>query len=377
MNATARLLLLTAFVALPTRAIAQDAPSEPAAAVSDAAAEAPAFVATPTNPFPGLTLLAFVDAYVGVHWTLPHPLSRDHSSELGHRAFDVMGGPTVSFVGLDVAYAPDPVGATVGLRYGASLPRHMGVASTGMPEGLQFLSSAFVSWKPIDPLQVDFGEFATPFGGELSESWLNPNYTRGAVYFLLQPLCHTGFRVTWSPLDTLTITALAVNGWNSFIDNNGGKTFGGMVAWSSEPWTFSLGYLGGPELAGDNSHLRHLVDFVGKYEAGAFSLLANVDVLNEDAPGGAWTQWGAMLTGRWAASERFALALRGEYVAHVQDESRLVTGTLTVDYQPHPALAIRLDTRADYASGDPFPAPSGRLVGYVWSSVLGVVVHTL
>ncbi len=398
-----RLFVIAACFAFPAVALAQDAPPdgaiEPAApttgpaaaspatgetpapeaapeAEPEAAPEAEAFTATATNPFPGLTLLAFVDAYMAVHWTLPHPLSRDHSEALGHRAFDVIGGPTLSFVGLDVTYAPEPVGATVGLRYGASLPQHMGVASSGLPEGLQFISTAFASWKPTEDLQLDFGEFPTFVGAELSESWLDPNYTRGAVYYLLQPLYHTGLRATWSATPTLTVTAIAVNGWNSFIDNNGGKTFGAMVAWSDEPWSLSLGYIGGPELDGDNSHLRHLVDFIGSYDDGTFSLTTNVDVVTEDAPDGASTQWGAMLTGRWALCEQFALALRGEYLGDVQAHTRLATGTLTLDYQPHPALVIRLDTRADYSSEAEFPAPSGRLVDYVWSSVLGVVVHT-
>ena len=46
----------------------------------------------------------------------------------------------------------------------------------------------------------------------MAESWQNMNYTRGALYFAMQPFWHTGLRGSYQVSDSLGLTALVVNG---------------------------------------------------------------------------------------------------------------------------------------------------------------------
>lgn len=330
----------------------------------------------PTSWTDDLSFRVFADAYVGGYWTLPNALEGDHADVVGHRAFDTYGGPTIAFAGIDVRYAPHPIGATLDLRFGTSVPRLIGAVS-GLPEGMQFLKQAFVSWRPVDELQIDFGEFDTIYGAEVSESWLNPTYTRGALYTVVQPYYHTGFRAAYAPIPELTLTAIAVNGWNNVADNNDGKTVGVQGTLVLGDLTMALGYLTGPEQADHDDRFRHFVDLVVRWSVGDFSLSANGDVVIEDVGDGRYdTLAGGMITGRLAIIPELAVAARGEYIGDPDDGSGLVTGTLTLEALPDPHLIIRLDTRLDVATDDRFVDTNSQPTDTVVSSVLGVVVRS-
>src|SRR5690606_3536138 len=85
----------------------------------------------------GVSLAAFADGYVQAVWTLPEPFSGDRSDVLGHRPYEHIAGITLSFLGLDVAYRYESVGARLDLRFGTSTPRLLGPTS-GLPDGVQF-----------------------------------------------------------------------------------------------------------------------------------------------------------------------------------------------------------------------------------------------
>src|SRR5690606_18643526 len=59
-------------------------------------------------------LHAFVDGYAGVNYNFPRPQTGGNR----FRAFDTTNGFALSWIGVDASYAPDPVGATLSLRYG-------------------------------------------------------------------------------------------------------------------------------------------------------------------------------------------------------------------------------------------------------------------
>lgn len=320
-------------------------------------------------------VMAFADVYLANHWTLPEGFSADHSADIGHRAFDVMGGPALSFLGLDVSYDAHPFSATIAIRFGSSMPRLMGPTS-GLPDGLQFLKQVFVSFTPIAELRVDFGLFDTPFGAEVSESWRNPTYTRGALFNVLQPFYHSGLRAVWTPTEQLTVTALAVNGWNTFIDNNDGKSVGLQVAYAEGPISASVGYLGGPETA-DDSRWRHFVDVIGRLTGDIAELTVNADFLAEDVGMGAYDlSWGMMATAHFQLVSDWAVAVRGEYLGDPDTGSGLGTATLTVDWTASSNVVVRLDNRVDAATDMRFVDPQRQPTSFVASSVLGLVVHT-
>ena len=350
-----------------------------------------------------LSLAVFVDAYAAEHWTLPNGFAGDHQTQLPQRVYDTNGGPSVSLIGVSASYAPQPIGATLSLRFGTGENRWLGTLS-GLPQGLQFLHQAFVSWRPIDQLQIDFGEFTTPFGGEVGETWLNCTYTLGSLFQLVQPFYHAGFRAEWQPYAWLTLTAIAVNGYNDIVDNNEGKSGGLQLTMSFSPVVVSVGYMTGPEQAavagvnGVDGRMRHLVDAIVTLDMDPVRLVLNADYRTEDM-GGNWTTlfgpmqtsapgtpqyqtlWGVSLAGTVRLVDALRLGARVEYVGQPDIEIRngrdLVTGTFTIDVRPIEHLVIRLDNRIDWLSAPLFAdVTTTGAMQFVASTILGIVVHS-
>ncbi len=393
---------------------ADTVPSDSDPATSDGTAEPPA----PEHDWiDDLSVRAFVDAYAAEHWTLADGFQGDHAAQLPERAYDVIGGPTVALMALDATYAPQPIGATLGLRFGTAEYRWLGAAS-GLPQGLQFLHQAFVSWRPAPEVQIDFGEFTTPIGAEVGETFSNVTYSLGSLFQLVQPFYHAGFRVSWTPVDGVTFVALAVNGYNNVVDNNDGKTGGLQGSFRVGPATILVAYMAGPEQAamrggpgvpavpGVDGRMRHLADLVVTLEGGPVRVVLNSTVRVEDM-GGAWTTlygpafvagpsgpqyqtlYGVSVGARVQAIDELAVGGRLEYVGQPDLPTSLgrdlVTGTLTLDVLPVEHLVIRLDNRLDWLGAPLFPAPDqpglatgamGTHMDLAVSTVLGIVVRS-
>lgn len=335
--------------------------------------------------YDSLHLLAFADAYARVGWNFPKP----QTATGPNRGYDFSNGFSFSWVGLDVAYDPGPVGGTIQLRFGPSVPRLLG----GDSQAFSFdnVKQAFLSWRPVDKLQFDFGQFDTIYGIEVADSQYNMNYTRGTLYFVGQPFYHAGLRAKYTFSDMFSLTGLVVNGWNNTLDNNIPKTFGLQLGYDlGDVVHAALGYIAGPEQAdiddtgaeipGANERWRHFVDFlINVHVNPQLSLDLNVDVGTEDVGSEYNTWWGVMAAGRYAFIDEFAVALRGEYFddrdAHLLgiDDLSIVTGTLTLDFQPSEHLIIRLDNRVDWASEDIYQQGVDDMSSTEISSVLGVV----
>ncbi len=387
-----------------------------AAAGIFAAAEANAQPVPPEPPPPvepwyeALDFGLFADAYASFNTNTPKP--QEDASFL--RAYDATTGFALSWVGVDVSYDPQPVGGTLSLRMGPSAETYadscLGNESRCDAEvaGLGLVKQAFASWQPVSGLQFDFGKFDTIYGAEVAESQDNLNYSRGAVYWLAQPLFHTGLRAAVRVLPEIHVNALVVNGWNNTIDNNMGKTFGLQSV--VQPWpelSVSLGWLGGPEQddvatldcaadtvyspvtgtcapvpgvpagsyfvdrggANEIDAWRHLADLVVAWQpSNAFTLVANGDfgvegVRRLDAKVDSRSYWGAMLGARYALTEVWAVAGRGEYFSDPDghatgfDDLKLVTATLTLEASPTPNLQLRLEGRGDFAVDANVPGP--------------------
>jgi len=309
---------------------------------------------------------------------------------------------------------------------------------------LSNVKQAFGSFRPggaTGPVEFSFGKFDTIYGAEVAESQLNLNYTRGVVYWFAQPLFHTGFRVDADLTDELTLRGVLVNGYNNTIDNNLGKSLGLQLAlalprgdYGGDLLALSLGYLGGPERAdykvvrcSSGQHfdpaaptacapnvpttpsdapttgqvdrpsnnfqgLRHLVDLVATLTpTDALTLTVNADLgvervrSTEDEE--RFVQhmwWGGMVAARYALSDMFALALRGEYLSDPDgvatgfppNDIELVTGTLTFDVMPADFLMVRLDNRLDWSSKQIFRESVRDLTGLMPTTTLGVIVYT-
>jgi hypothetical protein len=285
---------------------------------------------------------------------------------------------------------------------------------------------------PDSALQIDFGKFDTLYGAEVAEAQDNMNYTRGLVYWLAQPLFHTGFRLSYEAMPELTANLIAVNGYNNTIDNNAGKTLGAQLVISpAEQLGIALGWIGGPEQddtvvqevcvppagpapngdpicvdvgatepepirvdrGGANSFdaWRHLIDLVVNFEATpdlsfVFNADYGVEGVRTDTDVENQTWYGGMLGARYALTETWAIAGRGEYYGDpdgyttgVQDGA-FASGTLTIDAMIADFLLIRLDNRGDFQlDGTPdqaFPKGVRDTADTQFTTTLGVIATT-
>jgi hypothetical protein len=326
---------------------------------------------------------------------------------------------------------PDPVGATLQLRFGPSVP-NLALADWSLPGGIGFIQNGYVSLRPggsSGPVTIVAGKFDTVFGAEVAQSQLNMNYTRGFLYNLAQPFFHTGLRVDVQASEKLAFKVLAVNGWNNTLDNNRGKTFGGQVSYTPiDEATFSVGYLGGPEEndvstltcasgqvfdaatsacnqvpnaptdaptsgkvenTGAESRWRHMADVVIdvkpskqlRFVANGTYVTQTVSVASVDSQA-SWV--GAALYARYALTPHWAGALRaevlndpdGQITAPNTKAVSLYTSTLTLDYSPVSQLLVRLDNRVDGASQAVFAAKLDGTAKSQFTTTLGVVVKT-
>lgn len=224
-------------------------------ALSSGIAAAQPTVPEPPPPLPpwteALDLGVFADTYASLNFNLP----KVSEGANGLRAYDTSTGFALAWAGADVSYTPAPVGGALSLRFGPAAERYADACfgdglsrCDGDVPGLGFVKQAYASWAPRPGLRFDLGKFDTPFGAEVAESQDNLLYSRGAVYWLAQPLFHTGLSATATLLPWLTARGLVANGWNNTLDNNAGKSFGVQAILAPTPTLrVALGWLGGPE----------------------------------------------------------------------------------------------------------------------------------
>lgn len=414
-------------------ALAQGAPppsalpaAPPVAAPTVGPAVAPASPAPPATPAPAATpkwydgakIEGFVDAYSS--WNFNFPKGNPPPGNIG-RAYDVYNGFALHWAGVNASFAPDPtkgspVGGFVGLRFGPGAQLYS--LTPDMVLGAGNVKEAYASWKPDPKFQIDIGKFSTWIGAEVADSQYNMNYTRSALFFT-QPAWHTGIRIDLPLADQFDLKLFAVNGWNSSIDNNSGKSFGAVVNFiASKDLSFYLNYIGGPEQAdvnpgnpaampptlptentGSGGRWRHLVDLIADMHFDKAHVLVNADYgtekLSDAGPTASW--YGANATIGYQVSDMFGLAVRGGYTADSDGgfitgdwigaagtgKSKVIDATLTLAATPTPNLIIKLEPRIDSFDNDT-PAYSGLYPKGVsdapsktqFTTVLGVVVTT-
>ena len=361
--------------------------------------------------YEALELSAFADAYTNVNFNFPKP--QRGTNRL--RAYDEANGFALAWVGLDARYEPDPVGGGIELRLGPTAGTHAGPDAGS---GLEFVKQAYASWRPggaDGPVRLDFGKLDSIYGAEVADSQRNPNYTRGVLYWALQPRFFAGLHAGWQVTPALELHGLVVNGQNRTFDNNIGKTYGAQVRVApSAAFGVSLGWLGGPEQpdseevdcgddeaydsrtgacdpapgtpaatytvdrggANDFEAWRHLFDLVVTLEVTeTLRFVANADYGLEgvrrlatptDTVIDTKSYYGAMLGARLPIDETWAVAARGEYLVDAEghltsgllaspvSELTVATATLTLEAAPTEHLLLRLEGRGDFAlDGEP------------------------
>lgn len=345
------------------------APNTPNAATVPGPAPSPAWTQA-------IEYRVFADAYAALNYGLPKPQTGPEDQT---RAYDQTNGFSLAWAGVDVGHPADPVGGKLSLRFGPSAERYAhSCGSTTVPcdsdIGLTPVKQAYASWRPggaDSSLLLKLGKFDTIYGAEVAESQDNIDYTRGLLYWLGQPLFHTGLLAEWDASRSFVLTGMVVNGYNNTVDNNSGKSVGLQAklrlpkapATDDDVLVASLGYLGGPEhddvevidcprdevvdpasgcvsspgslgdryvrdrAKSNTAGLRHLVDLVVNWApTDEVLVVANGDFGVDSArapvaPGAPFSDtfeskkwWGVMLAARYAVAPAFSIGVRGEYV---------------------------------------------------------------
>lgn len=361
-----------------------------------------------------LTIGAFVDAYGALRSdnnqarpaATPGPgIAPQQGSPAGypHEAYVQADGFALAFAGADIAYAGDTFGATLSLRLGPGVNRFYG-ADQG-PFGTNHLTQAYVTWKPVDHLTLDLGQFYTLFGAEVAESFRNVNYSRGALYYAMQPFWHTGLKANYTINDKLAFNAMVVNGVNSTFEGNKSPTLGvqALVA-PIDALLLAVGFMGalhprdGDDETSATKNFENFFDVIATLTLGDFKLVNNFD-LNLYRQRGAkdsenW--WGVSVAPAYAITTWVGIGARVEYLSDSAnavfgmktDETgaanakaaNLMTLTGTLDFKPLPnsgALVLRPELRYEHASDEYFLDGNNELTRGFWTAMLGAVVTSM
>ncbi|HWP35566.1 MAG TPA: porin, partial [Thermodesulfobacteriota bacterium] len=218
----------------------------------------------------------------------------------------------------------------------------------------------------LSGLTLKVGKFNTLAGIEVVEPWNNFTFSRGIV-FGLQPVTHTGVRATYAPGGPLSASLGVVNGWDSFSDNNRGKTLEAQLAFApSGALSVALTGYYGAELDGRAGPKRTIGDLaVTLKPTAALTATLNYDAgYDEELGGVANAFWhGVSVTVHYDVTGRLGLTVRSE-VAHDERGVKIVgfvpagrsvtlaSATATVAYKVAGPAELRLEYRHDESNRD-------------------------
>ncbi len=377
-----------------------------------------------------IELSGFVDTYYSYSYSKPVDrrgstagFSQDGGHFLNEKGFDREDN-SFSLDNVEISvFKPttekDPIGFGFTTNYGEIAQRLTFVNSHGRADGLGgaqdfTISQGFVTYKAPIGKGLDFkvGKFATWIGAELWESVDNPNYSRSLIYQNTNAFTNTGIAMSYPVLDNLTASLFFVNGWDTFVDNNSGKTVGYQFNWKIGQKT-NLIFNGseGPEQARDSHSYRHFWEVIFAFkpldkttinidadwatEQGASQNLNSVILLNNNDPVTSVAYWdkdgnfhpslGNPGNAKWGGvstiinqeiTDYFGIAVRGEYL-YDKDGARLgvqgldvLEGTLTFNCKIRENLLIRPEVRYDKANKNVWEGKNNNLTTLIGFSYL-------
>jgi hypothetical protein len=269
------------------------------------------------------------------------------------------------------------IGHTPATYYAAEPARDGAPASNASNAELwRYVQQANVGYRfPIGRgLALSAGIFLSPIGPEtipIKDTW---NWSRSNLFFGL-PFYHTGAKLSYPVSDTWTANLLVLNGWNSVVDNNSGKSMAAQLLHKSARAEASVLYFGGVERSAggrEGEPWRHLLD--------AYATVDVTDRVSLMVQGNVGFENNNLGTSHWAAGALYArirllkeLALAARADAFYEQPAtagsataspifwpvRWVSSrTVTLDYRPFERISLRLEYRNDVAAGNLYFAGS-------------------
>ncbi len=269
----------------------------------------------------------------------------------------------LNLAAIEVRRDPAPVGFHLILGAG----NEMDVLHLGEPAGegvgrdvFENVYRASVSYAAAPALLVEAGIYPSHIGFESALARDTWNYT-GSWAGNFSPYYQTGVKAVWSWGGGWSGGLHVVNGWQIIADNNDAKSLGAQLGWSGARGGVAVNGWAGPELPGDDSSLRTLLDVVATAKAtAALDLALEVDFGRQELPGSPTAEWTALAGwARWTFNPKTSAALRLE---RFDDPDAGITGlpqrleeaTLTFDLRPHEQVIVKLEGRYDRSTAAVF-----------------------
>jgi len=358
-------LIIAALLAGPLAAQSPATPqvADAATAAPDPAPTAEAAEEKPEKKASPIEITGFVDTYYGYNFN-------DPPGDTQLRNFDTKHNQ-LSLNMIEVALEQKPssdsrLGFRTDLNFGPATDM-VHAFEPGGADVFKAFEQAYVSGlAPLGKgLQIDFGKFVTQHGAEVIEAKDNWNYSRSLLFALAIPYYHVGVRATYPLSDKLSVAGYFVNGWNSGVDNNGGKTFGFQATLKpGSKLTLIQNVMTGPEQVDDDDANRFLSDSTAILNVTpSLSLMANYDYGRDTVAGQAVRWQGIAGYFRYQINDTWAVSPRFEYL---KDSDGFMSGTsqtlkeltLTTEHKIGGALLTRLEYRRDF-SDTPFFLTTG------------------
>jgi hypothetical protein len=281
------------------------------------------------------------------------------------------------FAGGDVSYRTDKWGIRVDLRWGQNVDRLTEFAP---------LSRGFATWIPLERLTLDLGYFAAFVGVENADEWRNPTFTRGIIYFKIQPFRHLGLRALIEPHDRVDITVIAARGsiFGTEFPSDVRRSVQVPAVGAQVVYRFAadadvrFGGVGSPNGSNGNRNWQAIFDLIATWNPREWTLFIDGDY--EFSTRGPLTgitatrQWGVSVGGSYELTDHWSVGSRFEYFG-VDEGSEIranFTLTGTIRYSPVEYLILSLEPRAEFAGSNIyFSRP------FVTDSATGDTVPTL
>lgn len=313
-----------------------------------------------------------------------HPASRVntlHNFDASANSFDL------NFAKMRLEMAPDPVGFVFDFGFGTGMeifsagepgnPNVAGFARTTKPglgnsvvsnTFLNHVAQGYLSVKPKGwgGVQMDFGKFYTFAGAELTETYVNWNYSRALLY-TNGPFYHFGARFTKPIGSHFTGGVQLVNGWNNVFDNNSGKTVGLTSALTFSKVAWASSYYFGPENSAVDFETGNFINGAGKGFRNYFD--TNVTVTpsdkfafyvnyaygrNNSQPANITADWHAFAVAGKIGTRKLYFAPRWEiykdndgFITGAKQKIKEFTGTLNYEFVP--GIMTKFEYRRDWS----------------------------
>jgi hypothetical protein len=265
----------------------------------------------------------------------------------------------LTFVSAGVAYQTSKWGVLIELKWGQNVDR--------LTE-LTPVSRAFARWIPVsrDRLKLDLGYFGAFVGIETDNEWENPTFTRGIIYFRMQPFRHLGFRAIAQLHEDVDLVFVVANGsifGTQYPENvrSGvlAPALGAQLVYTpSDTVDIKLGSVTSPNGSNGNRDWQAIVDFITQWKPGPGNLFIDADY--QLSGRGTLTnlpvsrQWGVSVGGGYDITDNWSVGLRAEYfgASDGTDTGYIFTFTGSVRYSPVQYLVITLEPRGELADSD-------------------------